>query len=61
MLVLSRKPDQSIVIDDKIVIKINSVHGQTVSVGISAPPDVLIVRSELLAACESENPPSTDE
>jgi carbon storage regulator len=47
MLVLSRKVDEAIYISGQIKVKILKVRGNQVSVGIDAPRDVSIVRSEL--------------
>ena len=47
MLVLSRKKDQSIVIDGGIEIQVLQLKGGTVKIGISAPDDVRIVGGEL--------------
>ena len=47
MLVLSRKKNQSIVIDGGIEIQILQLKGGTVKIGIKAPNDVRIVRGEL--------------
>ncbi len=47
MLVLSRKTGQKIVIGDNITITILQVKGRTVRVGIDAPTDVRVLRSEL--------------
>jgi|GEM_PF-715020 carbon storage regulator len=47
MLVLSRKVGQKIVLDDRVTISINRISGNRVSVGITAPPGVRVVRSEL--------------
>ncbi len=48
MLVLARKLDESIVIGDNIIVKVISVDKGIVKLGIDAPKDVSIVRSELL-------------
>jgi carbon storage regulator CsrA len=48
MLVLTRKPGESILIDQNIKVTITHVNGNQVRVGIEAPPEVTIVRSELL-------------
>lgn len=48
MLVLSRKLDESIQIGDEISLKVLSVSGQQVRLGIQAPRDVQIDRAELL-------------
>lgn len=47
MLVLSRKAGDRIVIGDNIVVTINRVQGQRVSVGVEAPRAVKVVRGEL--------------
>ncbi len=47
MLVLSRKEGEEIVIGDNIKIVISRIDGNRVSVGIEAPKDVKIIRSEL--------------
>ena len=50
MLVLSRKKNESIVIDDRIVITVVEVRGDKVRLGIEAPRDVPIHRSEVYDA-----------
>lgn len=47
MLVLSRRPTQHIYIGDDVVVRILGVRGNTVRIGIEAPADVRILRSEL--------------
>ncbi len=47
MLVLSRKAGQELVIDGKIRITVNRIQGNRVTLGISAPNSVRIVRGEL--------------
>ena len=48
MLVLSRKPNQSIHIGDGIKVKITKVRGNVIQLGIEAPKSVRVMRSELL-------------
>ena len=52
MLVLSRKPDQQIVITDEngteVVITILSVHGNKVKMGFEATKDKKILRKEMI-------------
>ncbi|HTI15776.1 MAG TPA: carbon storage regulator [Dictyobacter sp.] len=48
MLVLRRKVGESIVLSGVINISVLAVEGERVKIGISAPPDVTIVREELL-------------
>jgi carbon storage regulator len=60
MLVLRRKVGESIVLAGVIHISVLAVEGERVKIGISAPPDVSIVREELLRAATNNTPnPST--
>lgn len=54
MLVLSRKKNESIVINDNIVITVVEVHGDKVRLGIQAPREIPIHRSEVHAAIQLE-------
>jgi len=47
MLVLSRKKNESIVVDDRIVITVVEIRGDKVRLGIQAPRDVPVHRSEV--------------
>ncbi len=55
MLVLSRKEEQSIMIGDNVEIKILSIKGDTVKIGISAPPDLKIYRKEVFEEIQKAN------
>lgn len=55
MLILSRKEDESIVIGDNITVKIVSAEKGVVKIGIEAPKEVTILRSELVEAVENAN------
>lgn len=48
MLVLSRKLDESILIDGDIRIRVLGIRGHQVRLGIEAPSKYVIVRQELL-------------
>jgi len=50
MLVLSRKKNESIVINDNIVVTIVEIRGDKVRLGIEAPRDVPVHRREVLDA-----------
>ncbi len=50
MLVLSRKKNESIVVNDSIVITVVEIRGDKVRLGIEAPREVPIHRSEVHAA-----------
>lgn len=52
MLVLSRKRNESVVINDQIVVTVVEVRGDKVRLGIQAPRDVPIHRSEVMAAIQ---------
>lgn len=52
MLVLSRKCNESVVINDQIVVTVVEVRGDKVRLGIQAPRDVPIHRSEVMAAIQ---------
>ncbi len=55
MLVLARKLDDSIVIGDNIVVKVIAIEKGGVKLGIDAPSDVSIVRSELIEDVKDAN------
>jgi carbon storage regulator len=48
MLVLERKINESILIGENIRIFIVALDGNRVKIGIQAPPDVIILRDELV-------------
>lgn len=48
MLVLRRKAGESIILNQVITIRILGVEGDKVKLGIDAPPDVIVVREEIL-------------
>lgn len=50
MLVLSRKKNESIVIDDKIVVTVIEVRGDKVRLGIEAPAEIPVHRREIYDA-----------
>ncbi|MFN0055629.1 MAG: carbon storage regulator CsrA [Planctomycetales bacterium] len=50
MLVLSRKPDESICIGDSIRLTILAVNGNKVRIGIDAPDEVRVHRQEVVVA-----------
>ena len=55
MLVLSRKADESVVIGEDIVITVLEVRGDVVRLGISAPREVKVHRSEVYEELQQAN------
>jgi carbon storage regulator len=60
MLVLTRRPGQSIMIGEGIELVVVRVEGDRVVLGIEAPREIRVVRAELLRAVEAENQVSSD-
>ena len=58
MLVLSRKKDESVVINNNIRIVVVEIRGDKVRLGIEAPKEVPVHRSEVYEAINSDD---TDE
>ena len=54
MLVLSRKKNESIVIDDTIIVTVVEIRGDKVRLGIQAPKEVPVHRSEVHAAIHNQ-------
>jgi carbon storage regulator len=55
MLILSRKPGESIVIDGRIKVTIVRVEGEAVKVGIEAPAQVPVHRQEVYDEIQRSN------
>ena len=55
MLILTRKLDESIIINENISVKVISIDKGIVKLGIDAPKEVSILRSELVEAVTAEN------
>lgn len=54
MLVLSRKKNESVVIDDRIVLTVVEIRGDKVRLGIEAPREVPVHRKEVFDAIQNE-------
>ena len=59
MLVLSRKKDEKIIIGDSITIMVVEVRGDKVRLGIDAPKEVTVHRSEVYDAIQREKESET--
>lgn len=49
MLVLSRKVNESLIIDSHIKVTVVAIRGNAVRLGVDAPPDVQVLREEVLS------------
>ena len=60
MLILTRKAEQGIVIDQVTIVRILSIDGDRVKIGIDAPTSIPVLREELLnqVAGEPRSAPS---
>lgn len=56
MLVLSRKKNESIVINDDIVIVVVEIRGDKVRLGVEAPREVSVHRNEVYEAIKRHQP-----
>jgi carbon storage regulator len=59
MLVLTRKPGQSIMIGDGVEIQVLSVAGEKVRLGVTAPREVGIFRNEVYERISEEREEET--
>lgn len=55
MLVLTRKKDESIIVNDNIEIFVIGIENDKVKIGIKAPNSVEILRKEVYESIQSEN------
>ena len=55
MLILSRRPGESLTIGDEITITVVSVNGNQIRLGITAPREVRVLREEIYRAIQAEN------
>lgn len=55
MLYLTRKIDESIIINDTIELKVVEIRGRSVKLGFEFPSDATVLRKELYERIRSEN------
>jgi len=55
MLILSRKINEKVIINDDITISIIEIRGDQVRIGIDAPKKVKVFRQEVYDAIKAEN------
>lgn len=52
MLVLSRKPGETIQIGEEVTLTVLEVHGSRIRIGITAPDHITVMRGELTSAVQ---------
>ncbi len=55
MLILTRRPNESIYIGENICVKVLSLQGKQVKLGIDVPADVTVYREEVYQRVKEEN------
>jgi carbon storage regulator len=55
MIVFSRKPNESILINENVVVTVLSIHGETVQLGIEAPVEMPVRRGEVHERMQSRD------
>lgn len=61
MLVLSRKKNEAVIINNDITVVVVEIRGDKVRLGIEAPKEVPVHRKEVWAAIQREGSEKTDE
>lgn len=60
MLILNRKVGESIIIDDRIEVKVLETSDGKIKLGIEAPKDVIVHRKEVYDEIRDENKKASD-
>ena len=55
MLILSRRPGESLTIGDDVVVTVVGVSGNQIRLGITAPREVRVLREEIYKAMREKN------
>ncbi len=55
MLILTRRPGESLCLGDDIRITILSLQGKQVKIGLDVPPDMVVYRDEVYRRIREEN------
>jgi carbon storage regulator len=60
MLILSRRPGESLTIGDDVVVTVVGVSGNQIRLGITAPREVRVLRAEINEGIREENQAATN-
>ena len=60
MLCLTRNPDESIIINGNVIVKVVSVSGKSVKLGIEAPEDITVHREEIQKKIDAQQGEDND-
>jgi carbon storage regulator len=60
MLYLTRKAGESVIINGRISIRVEEVHGKTVRLGIISTPEDSVLRQEVFDKIQAENQAASD-
>ena len=52
MLILTRRPNQALLIGTDVTVTVLEIHGDRVRLGIAAPRDIPILRDELIGTLD---------
>jgi carbon storage regulator len=55
MLIITRRPGEKVMVGDDVVVHVLEVAGNSVRIGIEAPPSVPVYREEIWNAVREEN------
>jgi carbon storage regulator len=61
MLVLTRKVGERIQLGDNITVTLVKIHGNTVRLGIEAPPEMSVARKELIQRLTNREAPAHEQ
>lgn len=61
MLVLSRKKNESIVINENVTVTVVEIRGDKVRLGIAAPKEVPVHRQEVIDAIRAQAPEAAND
>lgn len=60
MLALSRKKNESIIINNNVELTVLEIKGDQIKLGITAPKEIPIYRKEIYIQIQNENKEATD-